>query len=196
LSLCWNIRYKAEIQRTPREFPVERLTVKKSFTQLSKEVEERTRRERKEVDAALATISLKRWWTCPFTRPVPGASGSVFGLRRFFNNEPRSPHNGVDFSSGAGEPIVAVTAGTVILAPEHFYSGNAVYLDHGQGVISMYFHLSETHMRVGQSVKAGEIVGLVGATGRVTGPHLHFGLRVAGQAVDPLPLMDGDCGVE
>lgn len=188
--------FKAEIRRTERSFPEERLTVKKSYTKLSKKNEERAARERKEVEAALATVSLKRAWTCPFVRPVPGDTGSVFGLRRFFNNEPRAPHNGVDFSAQTGEPIKAVAAGTVLLAAEHFFAGNSVYIDHGQGVISMYFHLSELTARAGRSVKAGEQLGLVGATGRVTGPHLHLGLRVLGQAVDPLPLIDGACGVE
>lgn len=187
---------KATVRRAARTFPEERLTVKKSYTKLSKENEERAARERKDVEAALGVISLKRSWSCPFLRPVPGETGSVFGLRRFFNNEPRAPHNGADFKAGQGEPIQAAAAGTVLLAAEHFFAGNSVYIDHGQGVISMYFHLSEISVRQGQSVKAGEQLGLVGATGRVTGPHLHMGLRVLGQAVDPLPLMEGGCGVE
>jgi murein DD-endopeptidase MepM/ murein hydrolase activator NlpD len=187
---------KATVRRAPRTFPEERLTVKKSYTKLSKENEERAARERKEVEAVLSTVSLKRAWTCPFLRPVPGEVGSVFGLRRFFNNEPRSPHNGVDFHAEQGEPIQAVAAGIVLLAAEHFFAGNSVYVDHGQGVISMYFHLSEISVRQGQPVKAGDQLGLVGATGRVTGPHLHMGMRVLGQAVDPLPLMEGGCRVE
>ncbi len=181
------------IRRIGKSFPEERLTVSSRFSALSKSDQERIRREGRAVTAAKNVVNEQRFWQCPFVRPVPGRITSVFGLRRFFNDRPRSPHNGVDFDAQEGEPVRAFSRGRVILADEHFYSGKAVYLDHGQGVVSMYFHLSRLLVDPGSMVEAGGVIGHAGATGRVTGPHVHFGLSVLGQLVDPMLLFLGAC---
>ena len=115
--------------------------------------------------------------------------GGRFGARRVINGEPRSPHTGADYAAATGTPVLAVAAGRVALAEEHFFAGNSVFLDHGDGLISMYFHLSDIAVEPGQRVERGDPLGRVGATGRATGPHLHFGLRWHGARVDPALLM-------
>ncbi|MDR2695609.1 MAG: M23 family metallopeptidase [Deltaproteobacteria bacterium] len=123
-------------------------------------------------------------------RPVPGEISSAFGLRRIFNGQPRSQHKGLDLRGAAGTPVLAMADGTVALAEELYFSGNVVYLDHGLGLFSMYAHLSAIDVRPGQQVSAGQALGKVGSTGRVTGPHLHLGCYALGMAVDPTPLME------
>ncbi|NHZ47213.1 M23 family metallopeptidase, partial [Nitratidesulfovibrio liaohensis] len=112
------------------------------------------------------------------------------GLRRVFNGEPRAPHRGLDLRGEAGEPVTACAAGRVVLAENHYFAGNSVYIDHGMGVVSMYFHLSALDVAPGQMVAQGQVIGKVGSTGRVTGPHLHFGMAVLGDMVDPQVLLD------
>ena len=128
-------------------------------------------------------------WTDGFVRPVPGVANSSFGTRSVFNGEPRNPHAGTDFLSGAGTPIHAPAGGRIVAARELFFSGNTVIIDHGLGVFSMLAHLSRIDVREGDSVEPGAVVGLVGATGRVTGPHLHWALRVGRARVDPLSAL-------
>jgi hypothetical protein len=111
-----------------------------------------------------------------------------FGARRIFNGEPRSPHTGADYTARAGTRVLAAADGVVALAGEHFFAGKSVYLDHGDGLFSMYFHLSRIDVEAGDEVRRGAAIGAVGATGRATGPHLHFGLRWRGARVDPAPL--------
>jgi len=172
-----------------KAYPVQRLTVDPNMVTPPKEFRPRIEEERKIVGAALATITPERFWEVPLLRPTTGRISSVYGLRRVFNDEPRAPHRGIDISAPQGRQILAVEKGMVILIGDHYYAGQSVYVDHGQGVISAYLHLSEIAVRRGQAVLRGELVGKVGSTGRVTGPHLHFGLYVLGQAVDPLPLL-------
>lgn len=120
-----------------------------------------------------------------FDRPVEGRLSSPFGLQRFFNGERRNPHSGLDFAAPAGTPIKAPAAGRVILVGDYFFNGKTVFLDHGQGLISMFCHLSAIDVRVGQQVGRGELVGKVGATGRATGPHLHWNVSLNDARVDP-----------
>ncbi|MDH5517798.1 MAG: peptidoglycan DD-metalloendopeptidase family protein [Gammaproteobacteria bacterium] len=120
-----------------------------------------------------------------FVRPVDGRISSIFGLRRFFNQQARRPHSGLDIAAAQGTPVKAIADGRVIETADFFFSGNMIYLDHGQGVISLYAHLYKTHVKPGQHVKQGEIIGEVGETGRVTGPHLHLSLLLNRTAVDP-----------
>ena len=127
-------------------------------------------------------------WKLPFTRPVKGTISGSFAARRIFNNVPRSPHLGTDMRGAVGTPILAMADGTVLFAEEQYYSGNAVWIDHGQGVLSMYGHLSKFSVKKGDMVKQGQKIGEVGATGRVTGPHLHLSLYIQGVAVDAVPF--------
>ena len=118
-------------------------------------------------------------------RPVPGRLSSPFGLRRFFNGQPRNPHSGLDFAAAKGTPIKAPAAGKVILVDELFFNGNTVFVDHGQGFISMFCHLSKIDVTVGQTLARGEVLGQVGSTGRATGPHLHWNVSLNDTRVDP-----------
>ena len=142
------------------------------------------------VARALAIYSSRRSWTAPFVRPVEGGISSQYGLRRVFNGQPRGFHKGLDLRSPEGTPIKACADGVVTLADNLYFSGNAVYLDHGLGVVTAYLHMSKILVRPGESVRRGQVVGLVGATGRVTGPHLHLSLFAQGQSVDILPLLE------
>ncbi len=116
-------------------------------------------------------------------------TGGRFGARRIINGEPRSPHTGADYAMPQGTPVLAVDDAVVALTGEFFFSGNAVFLDHGNGLISMYFHLHEAFVEQGEEVSRGRLIGTVGSTGRSTGPHLHFGIRWQGSRVDPALLL-------
>ena len=124
-----------------------------------------------------------------FDKPVDGPLSSPFGLKRFFNGEPRAPHSGLDFAVPTSTPIKAPAAGKVLLTGDYFFNGLTVFLDHGQGLISMYCHLSVIDVKVGDTVKRGEILGKVGATGRVTGAHLHWNVSLNDARVDPAILI-------
>lgn len=172
-----------------KHYPQQNLTVAPKYVAPPKELEERIARERKLLSAAQTTRSPERRWTLPMSRPVPGKITSLYGLRRVFNKQPRAPHRGLDFRAAEGTPIGSIADGTVVLTGDFYYSGKAVVVDHGLGVTSIYMHMSAIHAKEGQQVKAGDILGLVGMTGRSTGPHLHLGLTVLGQSIDPFPLL-------
>ncbi len=145
--------------------------------------------ERKILDAALNNFRDVAVDDMALLAPVDGRRSSSFGLRRFFNDQPRSPHKGMDIAAGQGLPIAAPLAGVVTATGDFFFNGNTVIIDHGQGFVTMYCHLSEIGVEKGQAVGTGDTIGLVGATGRVTGPHLHFGTYLNGTAVDPAILI-------
>jgi murein DD-endopeptidase MepM/ murein hydrolase activator NlpD len=173
----------------PKTFPTRRLTVDEAFVNPPESVLARIDSESKLVAATWEASAPDRLWDGPFVRPVPQAANSAFGTRSIFNGQRRSPHGGADFPSPAGTPVGAPNAGKVVLVRNLYYSGNTVIIDHGLGVLSYFAHLSETTVAEGDTVAAGVVVGKVGATGRVTGPHLHWTLRVSGARVDPLALL-------
>jgi murein DD-endopeptidase MepM/ murein hydrolase activator NlpD len=178
------------IEIRARDFPTTELTVAPGYVQLSAENQARAARESREIAALYATLTPEAYWVEPFAVPIPGAEGGRnFGHRRIFNGEPRAPHSGADLRAATGTEIRAANTGRVVLAKELFFSGNAVFLDHGLGVYSTYLHLSEILVEPGQRVERGELIGRAGATGRVTGPHLHWGVRVLDARVDPFSLL-------
>ena len=146
--------------------------------------------ERKIIDAALNNFRQVPVETISLAAPVDGPRGSSFGKRRFFYDQPRAPHKGMDIAAAEGVPITAPLKGIVTATGDYFFNGNTVIIDHGQGYVTMYCHLSEIAVENGQQVNAGEAIGAVGATGRVTGPHLHFGTYLNGTAVDPAILLE------
>ncbi len=172
-----------------RRFPTRRLQVEPRFVDPPPEVQQRIAREAKELDAVWAASGTVRLWSDPFVKPVPGASANRFGSRSVFNGQPRNPHSGDDFSGATGTPVLAPNAGHVALARELYFAGNTVIVDHGLGLFSLLAHLSAFDVREGDQVTAGQRVGRVGATGRVTGPHLHWAVRAAGARIDPSSLL-------
>jgi murein DD-endopeptidase MepM/ murein hydrolase activator NlpD len=167
----------------------EHLKVAQSYVSLSEENLARYNRERKIIDAALNNWRDQALDDIALVAPVAGPRSSSFGKRRFFNDEPRSPHSGMDIAVPEGEPIQAPLDGVVTTTGDFYFNGNTVFIDHGQGFITMYCHLSMIGVEDGQTIDAGETIGLVGKTGRVTGAHLHFGTYLNGTAVDPALLL-------
>lgn len=145
----------------------------------------RIERELAEQTAAYRQFSPRQPSNLLFDRPVEGPLSSPFGLRRFFNGEERNPHSGLDFAAKTGTPVRAPAAGQVILTGDYFFNGKTVFVDHGQGLISMFCHLSKVDVKVGDQLKRGDILGKVGATGRATGPHLHWNVSLNDARVDP-----------
>jgi murein DD-endopeptidase MepM/ murein hydrolase activator NlpD len=176
------------IEIHPRAFAVERLTVDKKYTQPDAAAETRIAREAAELNELWVAVTPERIWMKAFVRPTTGPLGSPFGLRRFFNGEPRSPHAGVDLKAAAGTEIVASNTGRVAMARDLFFTGNTVVLDHGLGLYTIYAHLARIDVKEGALVQRSQRIGLVGATGRATGPHLHWGVKLAGARVDPARL--------
>jgi murein DD-endopeptidase MepM/ murein hydrolase activator NlpD len=149
----------------------------------------RIERERVRIDAALGAYTAGRVPQLRMHPPVGGERSSSFGLRRYFNGESRNPHSGMDIAAPAGTRILAPAAGRVLDTGDFFFNGNTVFLDHGEGVVTMYCHLSRIDVNPGQEVASGDVLGLVGATGRVTGPHLHWGVAINRAMVDPALLL-------
>ena len=172
------------------DFPVERLKVAPRFVELSAENQRRAQREARALAAVFAQVTPERLWSGPFQAPLPGArASSSFGRRRILNGQPRSPHSGVDFGARSGTPVRAPQGGRVAFVESLFFAGRSVVLDHGLGLYSFFGHLSATDVRPGQVVAAGDVVGRVGATGRVTAAHLHWSLRLGEARVNPLDLL-------
>jgi len=173
-----------------KKFPTRELTVDEKYVTPPPDVLDRIRKERERVNAVFASISPEKFWKVPFIVPVPGNVISAFGKRSVFNGNPRSPHRGVDFRGAAGTPIHAPNTGRVVLADDLYYSGNTVILDHGLGLYSYLCHMSSFSVKEGDLVHTGDLVGKVGSTGRVTGPHLHWTIRLAGSCIDPVSVVE------
>jgi hypothetical protein len=173
----------------PGSYGEETLKVDPRHVRPSPQDLERIRREQAELNQVYASGSRFRLWRGAFQVPVAGEMNGPFGTRRLFNGELQSQHTGVDFRAQAGDPVHAAGGGVVRLAKELFYSGNAVILDHGAGVFTSYSHLSRMEVTVGQPIEKGKVVGRAGATGRATGPHLHWGVKINSINVNPLAFL-------
>jgi murein DD-endopeptidase MepM/ murein hydrolase activator NlpD len=173
----------------PKDYPTTKLEVAPKYVELSKENQTRSANERKQIGQAYAETRIQPYWSDGFMIPIPGVQGGRnFGHRRIFNEQPRAPHSGADLTAATGTEILAANSGKVLLTGDFFFNGQAVFIDHGMGVLTMYLHLSEILVEAGQMVERGDLIGLAGATGRVTGPHLHWGAKVGGARVDPFSL--------
>lgn len=182
--------YPLAVSIAEHTYAEQRLTVKnKSYVTPDQAQLDRIASERKIIDSALNNFRDVPLESIALTAPVDGPRSSSFGLRRFFNDQPRAPHKGMDIAASSGSPIKAPRDGIVTATGEYFFNGNTVIIDHGQGYVTMYCHLSEIAVDVGQEVSMTDTIGAVGATGRVTGPHLHFGTYLNGTAVDPAVLL-------
>jgi murein DD-endopeptidase MepM/ murein hydrolase activator NlpD len=173
----------------PRTFRTRTLTVAEAFVTPPPEMAGRIEQEAALVDALYRTSAPVRLWHDAFVPPVAEQANSAFGTRSIFNGQLRRPHGGADFPSAEGTPIKAPNAGRVVLARELYFTGNTVIVDHGLGLFSLLAHLSSIGVKEGDTIETGDIVGAVGATGRVTGPHLHWGVRAGDARVDPLSLL-------
>jgi murein DD-endopeptidase MepM/ murein hydrolase activator NlpD len=173
----------------PRRFPTRNLKVDPNFVTPPPSVLARIEQEAAFLRESLEHSNADRLWSAPFVRPVTGRANSQFGTRSIFNGQPRGSHRGADFLSPTGEPIKSPNAGRIVAARDLYFTGNTVIIDHGLGLFSTLAHLSRIDVREGDEVVAGQTVGLVGATGRVTGAHLHWTLSVSGTRVDPLSLL-------
>lgn len=184
------LRATRDLAVKAKAFPTRRLTVDPDFVNPPPEAQERIAREAAELERVWASASPERLWRGAFERPVPHEANSAFGTRSVFNGQPRSPHGGADFLSPGGTPVLAPNAGRIALARDRYYTGNTVVVDHGLGLFSLFAHLSEIAVAENARVSIGQVVGKVGATGRVTGAHLHWTVRLNGTRIDPLSLIE------
>jgi murein DD-endopeptidase MepM/ murein hydrolase activator NlpD len=171
-------------------FQVEHLTLPKEKVDLDEKGAARWKAEQDQVKQALAENSRLKLWHSNFVEPVNGKRTGIFGSVRIMNGKPRNPHNGEDIGAPLGTDVAATNDGIVRITVDHIFSGKGVFVDHGLGFYTMYFHLSEIMVKDGDLVTAGQIIGKVGATGRATGPHLHWGVKLNGARVNPYSLLD------
>jgi murein DD-endopeptidase MepM/ murein hydrolase activator NlpD len=181
---------EAFVEVRAKKYPTTELKVEDKYVELSKPDLARALREAKETEAIFKKITPEPLWDQSFAIPIPGETGTNFGHRRVFNGQPRAPHTGADLHAAMGTPVHATNRGRVVLAKDLFFTGNTVILDHGLGIYSLYAHFSRIDVKTGEIVSAGTQIGLSGATGRVTGPHLHWGMTIQGARVDPYTLVD------
>ena len=175
------------IEVKPYQYASQRLTVKnQDYVNPQQDQLDRYAKEAKEQNSIYSSFTPAQWKTFPsFIRPTAGKFSNSFGRKRFFNGEERAPHSGLDIPAPVGQKVIAPASGRVVATGDYFFNGKTVLIDHGQGLISMFCHLSKIEVSIGQTVNQGERVGLVGKTGRVTGPHLHWGMSLNNARVDP-----------
>jgi murein DD-endopeptidase MepM/ murein hydrolase activator NlpD len=182
------VRAEAKVTISPRKFAVQELTLPRGMAEFDNATLVRIRTEAADLSLRFSRVTPPRWRT-PFLSPVEEYRPANFGARRVINGNPRMPHSGVDLHLPAGTPVRAIADGRIAFAGEQFFGGRSVVIDHGGGVFSVYYHLEEYSVAEGQEASRGDRIGAVGATGRATGPHLHFGVRVPGGRVDPTGLL-------
>ena len=176
----------------PKEFPIKKLWVDEKFVTPPEDSLERIKRESELLSAIYGMYTPMWMGEGEFIIPSEGELAPNFGERRVFNNQPRSPHSGIDISSPFGADVKASNSGSVVVANDLYYAGKTVVIDHGLGVFSQYCHFSKIKVHIGDQVSKGDVIGEIGATGRVTGPHLHWGFKVSNSRVDPLSLLNLD----
>ena len=167
--------------------PEERLNLPERMVSPTADDLARINRDSALLEATFAGRSPRLWTS--FQRPVTGSVSSTFGKRRILNGRPKSPHSGVDFREPAGTPVRGISNGRVVLVEEMYYTGQTVVVDHGEGLFSLYAHLSSASVSAGHNIRKGDVIGRVGSTGRSTGPHLHLGVKLLGERIDPLALV-------
>jgi murein DD-endopeptidase MepM/ murein hydrolase activator NlpD len=183
-------RLEGRIPVAARTYRVQQLTVPPAMVDLDPETERRAVEETRRLQTVYRTASGERLWRGRFIRPVAGDEpGTGFGARRIINGQPRAAHSGIDFAASVGAPVVAANHGRVALVGEFFFPGRLVVLDHGLGLHTAYFHLDTVAVAESQPVARGDRLGTVGMTGRVTGPHLHFGAQLGTARIDPAALL-------
>jgi murein DD-endopeptidase MepM/ murein hydrolase activator NlpD len=181
---------EAPISVRTGKFPTERLKVAPNFVEPNPEQAAKAAEDQKKLRAIYATVTPEKLWTGSFRIPLDGVkTGGNFGKRRVLNGKSNSPHSGVDLPSPTGTPVHATQSGRVVLAEELYFAGNTVVIDHGFGIYTLYGHFSEIDAKVGDEVKAGDVIGKVGATGRVTGPHLHWGLEIDHARINAMEIV-------
>lgn len=173
-----------------KDYGVRKLKLPRKKVDLDTITLNRVKNEASIVNALWAVDITAPAWEGEFLMPVGGKVIGAFGKRSIINNNKRALHTGIDLRGKQGTPVKATNNGRVMLVADHFFTGNSLYLDHGGGIISMYFHLDKIMVEEGNTIKRGEIIGLVGSTGRATGPHLHWGVRINGARVNPLTLIE------
>lgn len=178
------------VRVTAAHYPTSALKVAPGFVEPPKETLPRIEEDQAEKKKVFATTAPETLWSGPFDAPAQAEVSGVFGSARMFNGVKKSQHTGLDFRVTSGTPIVATNSGTVVLARPLYFEGNCVMIDHGQGLLTMYLHLSEFKVKEGDAVKKGQILGLSGGTGRATAPHLHFAVRWRGEYLDPRTLLE------
>jgi murein DD-endopeptidase MepM/ murein hydrolase activator NlpD len=180
---------REEITVSAKDFPVKKLWVDEKFVTPPKEALQRIKEESAILKSVYAILTPEWMGQGAFIMPSEGEVVPNFGERRFFNNKPRSSHSGVDISSPFGAPVRASNAGKIVLASDLYFAGKTVIIDHGLGVFSLYCHFSRFRVKRGDFVHKGDVIGEIGSTGRVTGPHLHWGIKIQGSRVDPFSLL-------
>ena len=184
------LRGAATVQLQAKSFPTSELKVEGKYVEPPKEAQARIARDNRKLGRVYARRTPVPPPAGAWMRPVPGEPTGVFGSRRVFNGQKRKPHAGLDLRAATGTPVVSAGPGTVELAEDLYFSGNTVIVDHGGGLFLVYAHLSRLDVEPGDAVEAGAQLGLSGATGRVTGPHLHWGGKVGSRIFDPTSLLD------